>query len=237
MRYPLGDLLLGMESSSSPIQRSNNTTPHHHFYSSAEQPHSFTNSIISNHSQLSYLDNPLSGDSISNNVRRTPHLYTPTNIPGHRKNRSRTHSPSVHSSGGGSNIIDSSLSPALLSHHIHHFGDNRIPTSGTNSNSITPPNSNSNTTISCGSGNSTSANIGVPTTPKTTLNHNNNHVKRRTDLENSRNKINTKTKAKKCILEEDDDIEKCEKGARTRTSWVGPNQEFLPICDALFNGL
>jgi hypothetical protein len=266
----------GMEFITPDQRSSHNNTPLHHghinqFYSSAEQPHSFTNSIISNHSQVSYL-NSLGAAPTDGNLRRTPQIYTPTNTvgsggvqqPNARRNHSRTQSPSVHSSGGGSIIgtVDhNSLSPALLSHHIRHFSDPRISSSssGTHSNSITPPNSNSNTTISCGSGNSTSANIGVPTTPKATLNNNNN-LKRQTqlDMHNFQNQsINgntnssnisvsgsnqNKTKAKKCILEEeddDDDVEKCDKvcgaGGRIRTSWVGPNQEFLPICDALFN--
>lgn len=257
-------MLTTMESSSSPtihdLQRSTTNTPqqHHiHFYSNSngeDQHHqkSFSNSLVSNHSQLSYLNN---NGHVGGVKRSTPRLYTPTNFSGGggaQRNRSQTQSPSTLSSGDGASnrvLMENGLMVTMpsppghlsLDHHhvLHCVGDDNMMMmmNSSGSHSITPPNSNSNTTISCGSGNSTSANIGVPhTTPKSTLNHNNNnHIQRQTDLENLRNnRTSPRPKAKKCILEEDDDnnVEKCVQKSGAR-SWVVPNQEFLPICDAM----
>ncbi|ODM99291.1 hypothetical protein Ocin01_07381 [Orchesella cincta] len=162
------------------------------------------------------------------------------------------------------NIVDmdsSSLSPHIIGHGLNHLhDDSHIHINCDSSHSISPPNSNSNTTISCGSGNSTSANIGVPTNNHhhnhlrngRNINNNNRHKSKESssceDYENYRNNRRGssgggKKQSKKSILEDDEKSAEDFSENRVPTSnkfkqrppFINPNQEFLPICDALFN--
>lgn len=209
-------------SSSMPPTRSNNTTPHHHYYSSAEP----TNYLSPPNANNNYSPSSNASGDHRATGSHTHHMYASPVISGSLISQQQSQNPNPScggvENGGFAHSHESYMPSGYIHGHHHHAYYNESHNLNHSSNS--------NTTVSCGSGNSTSANIGIGSISNNVSNNLNISATNNNSIVFPDTKINT-TREIRTKEQQSDILEK-----KNKAFTIGnPNQEFLPICDALFN--